>query len=54
MPAPSKWSFSLKSPHQNLGCTSPLHHNCHMSRKYHPFHLITQTEQIVKLSVMQS
>jgi hypothetical protein len=49
----SKWSFSFKSPHQNLGCTSPLPHKCHTSRPNHPFHLITRMIS-GDLSVMQS
>ena len=35
MPRSSKWSLSLRSPHQNPVSTSPLHHACHT-----PAHLI--------------
>jgi hypothetical protein len=55
---PSKWSFSLKSPHPNLGCTFLFPHNRHMSRPNHlsiwspKRYLVRRTD--LKLSVMQS
>jgi len=32
----SKWSISVRFPHQNSVCISPLAHTCHMSNPSHP------------------
>ena len=34
-PGASKWSLSLRVPHQNLVYTSPLPHKCYLSRPSH-------------------
>ena len=34
-PGSSKWSLSVKCPHQSHICISPLHHMCHMTQLYH-------------------
>ena len=41
MPGSSKWALSLKFPHQNPVCTSPLPHLCYMPRPSHLLDLIT-------------
>jgi len=55
----AKWSLSLKFPHQNPVCTSPLPHTCCMSNPFYPSwfdHLnnICWAVQIIKLIVMYS
>jgi hypothetical protein len=57
MPGSSKWSASLRSPHQNPVCTSPLTHTCYMPRPPHSFdhsNNIWWWVQIIKFLVMQS
>ena len=34
-PQSSKWSRSIRFPHQTPACTSPVPHTCHMPRPYH-------------------
>jgi len=56
-PASSKWSLSLRFPHQNTLYTSPLSHTrytprpSHFSRFYHP-NDIEWAVQIIKLLIM--
>jgi hypothetical protein len=59
MPRISTWSLSLRFPHPNLVCTSPLLHMCYMFHPSHPswfdsLNNIWWGVQIIKLSVMQS
>ena len=57
-PGSSKWSLSLRFPHQNPIYASPLTHMCYMScpfhssRFWHP-HNIGWAVQIIKLLIMQ-
>ena len=41
-PGSSKWSLSVKFPHQNPACTSPLPCTCYVPRPLILLHLITQ------------
>ena len=57
MPGPSKWSRSLRFPHQNSAWTFPLLHTCYMSRLSHssPFdntNNIWRAKQNMKLLIM--
>src|SRR5215470_11504769 len=36
-PGSPKWAPSLRSPHRNPVCTSPLPHTCYMPRPSHSF-----------------
>ena len=58
IPGSSKWSLSLRFPHQIPVCTSFLPHMCHMPRPSHSFwvhHLnIWWGVQNIKVLVMQS
>ena len=42
MPGSSKWSFSVRLPHQNPVCTSPLCHMCYVPCLSHSFLFITR------------
>ena len=42
-PGSSKWSLSLKFPHQNPVYAFPLPHTCYMARKFHFLDFITRT-----------
>ena len=56
-PGPSKWSLSVKFPHQNHACTSPLPCACYIPRPphYSPFdhpNNIWWAVQLIKLHIM--